>query len=297
MKNAESVLSEVTKGSDERKLFEAWASANHFDVGHKSAKGAYIGMATGPAWEAWQARASLGAAQVPDNWNEAIEAAAKRIENGSFLHDKSPAKLFANELAPVIRTMKRSEPTAGAAQVPETWRCFHCDEVFTTPEAAIEHFGRTERQSPACQIDIAEYRRMEENHRRNCEEDTDLHRQIYNIQGDHAQALLREEERGYARGLKDAKKHPEELGLQAIPTEGAAVEPSQPAPVLPTADDLGRSVAVWTGGVYEHFRGDNGKPEPWLKVSIERLGYGIEAILKDILTSAPTTLQPGDQTK
>lgn len=54
----------------------------------------------------------------PDSWNEAIEAVVKRIEGGSFLHDKSPAKLFANELAPVIRSMKRAPISAGAAQVP-----------------------------------------------------------------------------------------------------------------------------------------------------------------------------------
>jgi hypothetical protein len=33
---------------------------------------------------------------------------------------------------------------------------------------------------------------------------------------DHAVALKREEERGYARGLADVRKHPEELGLKPI---------------------------------------------------------------------------------
>lgn len=33
------------------------------------------------------------------------------------------------------------------------WRCFHCDEVFTTIGAAEEHFGTTEGAEPGCKID------------------------------------------------------------------------------------------------------------------------------------------------
>ena len=36
----------------------------------------------------------------------ALEDAAKFIEGGSFLHDQSPAKLFAEQLAPKIRGLK-----------------------------------------------------------------------------------------------------------------------------------------------------------------------------------------------
>ena len=36
----------------------------------------------------------------------ALEEAAKFIENGSFLYDQSPAKLFAEQLAPKIRGLK-----------------------------------------------------------------------------------------------------------------------------------------------------------------------------------------------
>lgn len=34
----------------------------------------------------------------------------------------------------------------------ETWRCFHCDEVFTTRDAAAEHFGsgNYEAETPLC---------------------------------------------------------------------------------------------------------------------------------------------------
>lgn len=116
-------------------------------------------------------------------------------------------------------------PVAGGQAGMVPWRCFHCDEAFTTSEAAQEHFGKSEYQQPGCQIDIAEYRRMEELSRRYCEEDTDLHREIFKVRVDGEMAAIRAEEAGYARGLEDAKKHPEELGLRALeavaqPTEG-----------------------------------------------------------------------------
>lgn len=86
---------------------------------------------------------------------------------------------------------------------PKLWRCFHCGEVFTEETEAALHFGTRMFQQPACQIDVAKYREMEELHRRHCEEDTDQHREIYALQSKHQTELLREEEKGYARGLKD----------------------------------------------------------------------------------------------
>lgn len=70
------------------------------------------------------------------------------------------------------------------------WKCFHC--------------GETMAQEPACTIDVAEYRRMEGVHRRHCDDDTDLHRQIARMESDHQRALTRAEEEGYAKGLRDA---------------------------------------------------------------------------------------------
>lgn len=83
------------------------------------------------------------------------------------------------------------------------WRCFHCDEAFTDEAAARDHFGRSERQSPACQIDAAEYRKMEARMLSYNEEDSEMHRQIYRMESAHAAALKAEEEKGYARGLTD----------------------------------------------------------------------------------------------
>lgn len=87
----------------------------------------------------------------------------------------------------------------------QTWTCFHCGEVCTDAEAARLHFGTSEHQQPGCQIDLAEYRRMEEVNRRHCEEDTELHRELNRMEGRHQQALRRAEDAGYAKGLAALK--------------------------------------------------------------------------------------------
>jgi hypothetical protein len=89
--------------------------------------------------------------------------------------------------------------TAGGA-----WRCFHCDEAFTDRAAAVLHFGEREHRTPGCQIDLAEYRRMEGQQDRYAEEDADCHRALCRERAEHAVKQRRAEEAGYARGLKDA---------------------------------------------------------------------------------------------
>jgi hypothetical protein len=34
------------------------------------------------------------------------------------------------------------------------WTCFHCDQTFTTPGAAEDHFGATPGRKPACLIKL-----------------------------------------------------------------------------------------------------------------------------------------------
>lgn len=82
------------------------------------------------------------------------------------------------------------------------WRCFHCEKVCKTPEAARLHFGPTIYSAPACKINEAGLRELERMLDEYREEDTDLHRQMARMQSEHQQALQREEEKGYARGLK-----------------------------------------------------------------------------------------------
>jgi hypothetical protein len=94
------------------------------------------------------------------------------------------------------------------------WRCFHCGETFTRPQErwAREHFGARDGDTPVClmrvpgegsllsalrkaQNELASYRN----------EDTELMRALSAMESDHAAALQREEDKGYARGLRDAK--------------------------------------------------------------------------------------------
>jgi len=47
-----------------------------------------------------------------------------------------------------------------------SWRCFHCNKLFTNPKAAALHFGEWEGDGevstiPACKISTAEVRKME----------------------------------------------------------------------------------------------------------------------------------------
>lgn len=93
------------------------------------------------------------------------------------------------------------------------WRCFHCDEYFTgdqRAEAAL-HFGADQAAEPACKVaaqdgGLVAYIREQaaelEGYRA---EDTELHRRIQSMICDHARELRAEEEKGYARGLRDGR--------------------------------------------------------------------------------------------
>ncbi|KWC82737.1 hypothetical protein WL58_17860 [Burkholderia cepacia] len=114
--------------------------------------------------------------------------------------------------------------------------------MFTDAESATLHFGRSERQSPACSIDIAEYRSMEQRMHAYNEEDSELHRTMYRMQAQHQTDLRREEEKGYARGLADGmKEHRSPAMAAAAPAdERAAFEQhlrDTAMPVLPVWKD------------------------------------------------------------
>ena len=85
------------------------------------------------------------------------------------------------------------------------WRCFHCDEVFTDSQKAMQHFGPKQCCTPACCISAETIRGMESQLSQFREEDTDLHREICRLKTEHNLALQRAEESGYAKGLKDAQ--------------------------------------------------------------------------------------------
>lgn len=91
------------------------------------------------------------------------------------------------------------------------WRCFHCDEVFTNPRCAAQHFGAEEGATPACRIKSYEghlvtyIRGLEDQLARYRAEDGDVLRSIYAMEADHRQALIRAEEEGYGKGVSDGR--------------------------------------------------------------------------------------------
>lgn len=117
--------------------------------------------------------------------------------------------------------MSSSKQQCICAAAPKEWRCFHCDEVLRTEGDARLHFGNTHGSEPACLIKapgefalLTVLRNAEDDLARHRAEDSDVLRAMSSMQADHAEALRREEEKGYSRGLADAKEHPETLGLQ-----------------------------------------------------------------------------------
>jgi hypothetical protein len=97
-------------------------------------------------------------------------------------------------------------PSVSVAQGGEEWRCFHCGEVFTDREAAALHFGDYGPRSYTdahCLIDAPKLRDMEFQLQRYQEEDGPIHRLMHRQAGEHTQALIRAEEAGYAKALKD----------------------------------------------------------------------------------------------
>jgi len=84
-----------------------------------------------------------------------------------------------------------------AAQARTQWRCFHCGQIFTDPDDAALHFGRTQMSLAACEIKagegglVAEIRHLEEVIENAHRADDDEDARWAAIHADHAQALVR----------------------------------------------------------------------------------------------------------
>lgn len=91
------------------------------------------------------------------------------------------------------------------------WRCFHCDDTFTSRSEAQAHFGFEVDATPACKIapdlrGLIRFMRWQESQlHRFRQEDSDAARQFYALGGEHAAALRLAEEKGYERGVADMK--------------------------------------------------------------------------------------------
>lgn len=95
------------------------------------------------------------------------------------------------------------------------WRCFHCGDTFTLAQRkhAYLHFGMDETKVSVCLMRVpGEYElltalRQAEERLASWEEDRmPIVNALHGMRADHSQALIREEERGYAKGLRDARK-------------------------------------------------------------------------------------------
>jgi Zn finger protein HypA/HybF involved in hydrogenase expression len=146
-----------------------------------------------------------------------VERVVTHIQRGYGLPDGLVVMSLALAWRPIASAPRALDADAGSLEVsaaPKEWRCFHCDEVFTDEAAARAHFGSYGPRilsEPACQIDAAEYRAMERRMADYNAEDADIHRQMARMEHEHKTALRREEEKGYARGLADAVKYPNDL--------------------------------------------------------------------------------------
>lgn len=93
------------------------------------------------------------------------------------------------------------------------WRCFHCDAFFTREVDAREHFGSSERQTPACQLKGHEHgligiiREQEEALAHYRAEDSAMIQTWSHREAEHRLEVQRAEETGYARGVEDMKRH------------------------------------------------------------------------------------------
>jgi hypothetical protein len=124
------------------------------------------------------------------------------------------------------------------------WRCFHCDDVFDNWGHARNHFGYTPADgAPVCKTErstdstVYHLKRRLESYQR---EDTELHRQIHSMRSAHAAALQEEEEKGYARGLRDGRND-ERMPINIIFDGPPGPEPGRFIEV--EADD-GRSISI-----------------------------------------------------
>lgn len=114
---------------------------------------------------------------------------------------------------PTTPTTAETKP-APTGELSKEWRCFHCDEVFTDAQAAADHFGVQidgVADEVACQLTKDEkgiVAMLRDAHRRLDQyqmEDNASYREFYRLGAEHSTALIKAEEVGYEKGLKDGR--------------------------------------------------------------------------------------------
>lgn len=134
---------------------------------------------------------------------------------------KSPEETFtlaatlAFAVPKLLDALASPSPDPREAKIAELpWRCFHCDEVFADQKAAQEHFGIDEMTSCAGCIEkvnggeiglLRRVRDLEQQLIPYLSESDAVSNYVAGKMTAHAQALIREEERGYDKGVQEAK--------------------------------------------------------------------------------------------
>jgi hypothetical protein len=130
-----------------------------------------------------------------------------------------PARVAAAEASNQWREVLAVPVFAEPLPQPEpakSWRCFHCDALFTNVAAASAHFGTREEQTPACLVKGSEggllraLREAEDEvervHGQLHAESADGLNAMRNNLGRHRTALVSAEETGYERGICDQQR-------------------------------------------------------------------------------------------
>ena len=120
--------------------------------------------------------------------------------------------------APSLEALLREILTRAAFEPAQSWRCFHCGDVFTTPSAAAGHFGIDQLQEPGCVAVLRHgeshlldrIRELEQQLREYEDGSTKMQRWAQAKFASHGEALVREEEKGFARGVADMLALPED---------------------------------------------------------------------------------------
>jgi hypothetical protein len=92
------------------------------------------------------------------------------------------------------------------------WRCFHCNELFRDHAEAAHHFGLEIDSIPACKIApdvrglIAHIREQENELRKYRHEEIMSMHEFYALGAQHERDKRTEEEKGYARGIRDTAR-------------------------------------------------------------------------------------------
>jgi Arc/MetJ-type ribon-helix-helix transcriptional regulator len=93
------------------------------------------------------------------------------------------------------------------------WRCYHCDQVFRNELEAGIHFGADQAGTCACVLPheqhLVEHIRDLETQLASYRSESDcVMRSIQTLEAEHRQALIRAEQDGYDKGLKDGQGEP-----------------------------------------------------------------------------------------